>query len=168
MINQAGATIKLRRDTADDWTVANPVLSEGEPGLETDTRLIKYGDGTTPWNELEYAAVATALTAAPVSIDAPETTTPGALWFDVTMDQMKVYAESTSSWVALAPKCIRFSFNESTTWLVQHNRNTTAYTVNLTDTEGNHFYAKISIIDSNSFSIMLMEATSGVADVTFL
>lgn len=168
MINQAGATIKLRRDTAEDWTIANPVLSEGEPGLETDTRLIKYGDGTTPWNELEYSAVATALLAAPVSIVAPETTTPGSLWFDTTMDQMKVYVESTGSWVALAPKHIRYSFNESTNWLVQHNRNTTAYTVNLTDTAGNLFYAKISIIDNNSFSVNLLEATSGVVDVTFL
>jgi hypothetical protein len=47
--------IQLRRDTAANWTAANPVLGLAEPGLETDTNLIKYGDGTTAWNSLPYA-----------------------------------------------------------------------------------------------------------------
>jgi hypothetical protein len=46
--------IQLRRDTAASWTTNNPTLSQGEPGLETDTFKIKYGDGTTPWNSLSY------------------------------------------------------------------------------------------------------------------
>ena len=46
--------IQLRRDTAANWTTNNPTLSQGEPGLETDTFKIKYGDGTTPWNTLSY------------------------------------------------------------------------------------------------------------------
>jgi hypothetical protein len=53
----AGATIKLRRDTAAAWTAANPVLSPGEPGLETDTNQIKYGNGTTAWRNLPYATI---------------------------------------------------------------------------------------------------------------
>jgi hypothetical protein len=47
--------IKLRRDTAANWTTANPILALGEPGLETDTRKVKYGDGSTTWNGLSYA-----------------------------------------------------------------------------------------------------------------
>jgi hypothetical protein len=47
--------IKLRRDTAANWTSANPILAEGEPGLELDTNKIKYGDGTTRWVALDYA-----------------------------------------------------------------------------------------------------------------
>ena len=47
--------IKLRRDTAANWTTENPILAEGEPGLETDTGRIKYGDGTTAWASLDYA-----------------------------------------------------------------------------------------------------------------
>lgn len=50
----AGAKIRLRRDTAAGWTAANPVLALAEPGLETDTNLIKYGDGVTAWNSLPY------------------------------------------------------------------------------------------------------------------
>jgi hypothetical protein len=49
-------TIKLRRDTAANWTSANPTLDEGEPGLETDTGKIKFGDGSTAWNSLAYYA----------------------------------------------------------------------------------------------------------------
>lgn len=48
---------RLRRDVAADWTSENPVLLLGEPGIETDTRKIKYGDGATAWNSLAYSAV---------------------------------------------------------------------------------------------------------------
>ena len=47
-------TIKLRRGTAAQWTAQNPVLAEGEIGLETDTRKFKAGDGTTAWTGLQY------------------------------------------------------------------------------------------------------------------
>ena len=48
-------TIKVRRDTAANWLAANPVLALAEPGLETDTSKIKYGDGTSEWSALPYA-----------------------------------------------------------------------------------------------------------------
>ena len=48
--------IKLRRDTAANWTSSNPILAAGEPGLETDTGKIKYGDGQTAWTTLDYAS----------------------------------------------------------------------------------------------------------------
>jgi len=47
-------TIKLRRDTAANWTSVNPILAEGEVGLETDTSQQKIGDGVTAWNNLPY------------------------------------------------------------------------------------------------------------------
>lgn len=46
--------IQFRRDTKARWTEVNPVLMEGEIGLETDTHNIKMGDGTHAWNNLEY------------------------------------------------------------------------------------------------------------------
>ena len=48
--------IQLRRDTAANWTTVNPILTDGEPGLETDTNKTKYGDGTTAWVDLPYSA----------------------------------------------------------------------------------------------------------------
>jgi len=47
--------IQLRRDTAANWTSANPTLALGEFGMETDTMLYKIGDGTTAWNSQSYA-----------------------------------------------------------------------------------------------------------------
>jgi hypothetical protein len=36
--------IQFRRDTAANWTSINPVLAQGELGLETDTSNYKIGD----------------------------------------------------------------------------------------------------------------------------
>lgn len=46
--------IELRRDTAANWTSVNPVLAAGEPGWESDTNQLKFGDGSTRWNSLPY------------------------------------------------------------------------------------------------------------------
>lgn len=43
-----------RRDTAANWTAANPVLGAGEIGVESDTNTFKMGDGTTAWASLDY------------------------------------------------------------------------------------------------------------------
>ena len=55
--------IKLRRDIAANWTEVNPILAAGEPGLETDTSRVKYGDGTTAWSSLDYSDGGDSLTA---------------------------------------------------------------------------------------------------------
>mgnify|MGYP000294000709 FL=1 len=48
--------IQLRNDSASNWASANPVLLEGEVGIEIDSarNRIKIGDGTTAWNDLPY------------------------------------------------------------------------------------------------------------------
>ena len=46
--------IQIRRDTAANWTSANPVLAQGELGAETDTSKIKIGNGSTAWTSLSY------------------------------------------------------------------------------------------------------------------
>jgi len=48
------AQIQLRTDTAAAWTAANPTLLSGEMGIESDTRKIKVGTGSTTWNALPY------------------------------------------------------------------------------------------------------------------
>lgn len=45
---------KLRNGTAAEWTAANPILLQGEIGVETDTRKYKIGDGNTAWAGLSY------------------------------------------------------------------------------------------------------------------
>ena len=47
-------TIKLKTDTAADWTSEDPTLALGEIGIETDTAKKKIGDGVTAWTALLY------------------------------------------------------------------------------------------------------------------
>lgn len=46
--------IQIRRDDSAKWAINNPILLEGELGYETDTKYMKIGDGSTPWNLLNY------------------------------------------------------------------------------------------------------------------
>jgi hypothetical protein len=42
------------RNTKANFTSNNPTLAAGQIGLETDTNLIKIGNGSTAWNSLSY------------------------------------------------------------------------------------------------------------------
>jgi len=44
--------IQVRRGTAAEFSSANPVLGQGEPAFETDTNILKIGDGLTAYNSL--------------------------------------------------------------------------------------------------------------------
>jgi len=46
--------ILLRRDTKTNWKTYNPILSNGELGIESDTNKIKIGNGTDEYNKLKY------------------------------------------------------------------------------------------------------------------
>jgi len=50
----ASYRLAVRRDTAANWTSADPILAQGEFGYETDTLLLKIGDGVTAWSALGY------------------------------------------------------------------------------------------------------------------
>ena len=64
-------TIKLRRATGSQWSSVNPVLNEGEAGVNLTTGQIKIGDGTTAWNSLGY--VIETVTGAQAKADAAQT-----------------------------------------------------------------------------------------------
>ena len=46
--------IQVRNDTAQAWAAANPLLSDGEPGAESNTGRLKIGNGIDRWLELPY------------------------------------------------------------------------------------------------------------------
>jgi hypothetical protein len=46
--------VQIRRDTAINWQAVNPILLEGEMGLELGSNCLKIGDGVTPWSSLPY------------------------------------------------------------------------------------------------------------------
>lgn len=69
-----------RYNPAAVWEKVNPILIEGEMGIESDTGLFKFGDGVTPWKNLRYAGgggsggqVDTTLTKAGQAADAAAT-----------------------------------------------------------------------------------------------
>ena len=49
-----GVKILLRNDISTIWTSVNPILGQGEIGIESDTRKLKIGDGILTWNSLNY------------------------------------------------------------------------------------------------------------------
>ena len=46
--------IQLRRDISANWISNNPILAEGEIGIETDTNKLKIGNGILSWSVLSY------------------------------------------------------------------------------------------------------------------
>lgn len=49
--------IRLRGDTAANWTSSDPVLASREVGLEIDTDQFKVGNGVSSWTELPYGGI---------------------------------------------------------------------------------------------------------------
>lgn len=47
---------QCRRGTTAQWSAANPILADGEPGFDTTVKQLKWGDGVTAWNSLSYFA----------------------------------------------------------------------------------------------------------------
>ena len=52
--NTVRVTLQIRQDQAADWLSRNPTLAEGEYALESDTYLLKIGDGVRDWAHLPY------------------------------------------------------------------------------------------------------------------
>lgn len=99
----AHTRFKLRRGTAGEWAVTNPVLADGEPGIETDTGQVKFGNGADSWADRPYTTdyatkvlvhdvtrygakgdrVTDDTAAIQAAIDAAEAANGGIVWFPV-------------------------------------------------------------------------------------
>lgn len=86
----------LRNDTSENWSSANPVLQLGELGIDTTEKKIKIGDGTTPWNELDFSSSKGAElgTAAPTAAD--DEFDVGTIWVDTTNDKAYLLFDNTA------------------------------------------------------------------------
>lgn len=80
----------VRRGTASAWTSGNPILLQGEFGLELDTLLVKMGDGTTDWNTLTYFYATSAVMSK--ILDSAFSASQGSILY-----------RSATAWTALAP-----------------------------------------------------------------
>lgn len=52
--------LQFRKGTATEWAAINPVLADGEPGVERDTGKLKIGDGVKTWTALPYSSAQSA------------------------------------------------------------------------------------------------------------
>lgn len=64
----AFAAAQLKGDTSTNWVSNNPTLAARQLGIETDTRRIKIGDGSTAWVSLPY------ITDVPISVSTTQAT----------------------------------------------------------------------------------------------
>ena len=73
--------IQIKRGTASNWYDKNPVLKNGELGVETDTKKIKLGNGTNQWRSLAYVNVVPSDLANTIGsyLEVSEKGTPGGL-----------------------------------------------------------------------------------------
>lgn len=46
--------IQIRRDTGANWASSNPILGDGELGIDSTVGQFKIGDGATAWTSLSY------------------------------------------------------------------------------------------------------------------
>lgn len=51
--NTVSSRIKHATKTSSTWSTNNPVLLEGEIGVDSTNHILKVGDGTTAWNSLK-------------------------------------------------------------------------------------------------------------------
>lgn len=60
-----------------------------------------------------------------------------------------------------------YNFNASLEWLVVHNKNTTKFVPVLFDSTGSQFFAKVNVIDTNTFVVKLTQPVAGYVSVIF-
>ena len=61
--------IQFRRGTSAEWAAVDPILAQGEIGVNLDGNRFKVGTGLTSWNYLDYTAafdIVTQPTTAPI------------------------------------------------------------------------------------------------------
>lgn len=77
--------IKIRRDTAENWSSNNPVLAEGELAYSTTNKMLKVGDGSSSFNSLDWLEAGSHPSGNSVTLSLPANegslTAPALGWF---------------------------------------------------------------------------------------
>lgn len=147
--------IKVRRSSSSAWTAANPVLSDGEIGFESNTGKFKIGDGTTVWASLYYFKTAADMALddmSEVSIVSPS------------VNQNLVY--NGSLWVNRATTFVHTQSSASSTWTVTHSLGYYPGGVSVVDSAENVVQGDIIHTSSDVLTINFSSAFSGKAYIS--
>ena len=61
------ARLILRNDSTSNFQEKNPVLLQAEPAYDNEAKLLKIGDGVTPWNELPGISIGDGSSSIPIA-----------------------------------------------------------------------------------------------------
>lgn len=108
------ARMQQRRDTAANWTSANPTLAAGEIGIETDTQKMKVGTGSTVWTSLAYAATGTVTSiTAGTGLSGGTISTSGTIAIDTAVTVDKTTAQELTNKTLTSPAVTGGSISDS-------------------------------------------------------
>lgn len=137
--------IKLRRDTAANWTSTNPVLASGEMGYATDIKVLKTGDGFTAWNLLPVTAQSGSSAVIPYTNPQGAYLTGSGLYLPAQYWNTASSPDATSLKITgdidIQCKVSAYTWFPWATWTIVSKRSTTAdsslsYSLTLTATNG--------------------------------
>jgi len=168
--------IQLRRDTKDQWTLINPILAQGEIGIELygeGLDKFKIGDAITPWNDLAYVSTSSLIIAGN-GITYNETT--GEISINdqyYTKTDLQSAGSAQVNWNNLSNVPDEFQDGNSSSfyyvqntgsilWDITHNLNEQP-TVAVIDTSGNEIEGSITHHSINNLSISFGIPVSGSA-----
>jgi hypothetical protein len=92
------ARIQIRRDTSANWTCANPVLYEGELAFETDTKILKIGDGASQYNNVSTLSTPDLIDLTSISVCTNSPNAGGNLSYDNTTGEFAFTPADLSSY----------------------------------------------------------------------
>ena len=84
--------IIVRNDTAANWVSAHPVLLKGEAGYCTANLCLKFGDGSTKWNDLpKFGGQSVIIQSTAPSDGSQHTYEEGTFWIDLSASSPEIY-----------------------------------------------------------------------------
>ena len=162
--------IQLRHDSGSIWTLVNPILAQGELGIELDTTNIKVGDGITSWNNLSYIKFISssfALTASYAMNGGGQSLSSS--WASASISSSFASAALTASYISTASFAKSSSLSITSSYALNvanptffNTTNGLYYTITLAGTTGNEWLVFTPSSYTSGMNIAFYNATNGL------